>query len=196
MKKILIASHNEGKIKEFRDILEPLGLEVVSAAELNVSDVEETGKTFEENAALKAEAMTRETGFACIADDSGLCVNALSGRPGVYSARYAPDRDFGKGMDMILEEIAATGSEDRSAYFMCVLALAVPGGEVYTFEGKVDGNISLEKRGDRGFGYDKIFVPKGYDLTFGELSKEEKNALSHRGRALQKFVEFMKTKNG
>lgn len=195
MDKVLIASHNEGKIKEFKDILEPLKLEVVSAAELKVSDVEETGTTFTENAILKAKTMSAETGFACIADDSGLCINALGGNPGVYSARYAPNRDFEKGMDMILEEIKKTGSQDRSAYFMCVLALALTDGRVYTFEGRVDGTIALEKRGKNGFGYDKIFVPENHDLTFGELSKEEKHTMSHRGRALKKFIDFMKSRN-
>lgn len=192
MNRILVASHNEGKIKEFKDILEPLGIEVVSAADLKLADVEETGTTFKENAELKAVAMSQATGFAAIADDSGLCVKALDGRPGVYSARYAPDRNFDKGMDILLKELEETGSEDRSAYFMCVLVLALPGGKIQIFEGKVDGEIALEKRGQNGFGYDKIFVPSGYDLTFGELSKEEKHSMSHRGRALEKFINFMK----
>lgn len=196
MKRILVASHNEGKIKEFKEILQPLGVEVLSAADLKVSDVEETGKTFAENAELKAEAMAAETGFICVSDDSGLCVNALGGKPGVYSARYAPNRDFEKGMDILLDELNATGSKDRSAYFMCVLALAVPDGKLKTFEGRVNGTIALEKKGENGFGYDKIFIPEGFDKTFGEMEKDEKNTMSHRGRALEKFVEYMKIKNG
>lgn len=195
MDRILVASHNEGKIKEFRDILEPLGIEVVSAADLNLADVEETGTTFKENAELKAVAMSQATGFAAIADDSGLCVKALDGKPGVYSARYAPDRNFDKGMDILLKELEETGSEDRSAYFMCVLALALPGGKIQIFEGKVSGEIAFEKRGQNGFGYDKIFIPEGYDLTFGELSKEEKHSMSHRGRALEKFINYVKNTN-
>lgn len=195
MKRVLVASHNQGKVKEFRDILKPLGVEVLSAADLNISDVEETGTTFMENAELKATAMAAETGFACIADDSGLCVNALGGKPGVYSARYAPNRDFEKGMDILLDELESSGSQDRSAYFICVLALAIPDEKVQIFEGRIDGTISFEKRGENGFGYDRIFIPKGYDFTFGELSKEEKNSMSHRGIALQKFVDYMKTKN-
>ena len=140
--------------------------------------------------------MSLETGFPCIADDSGLCVDALEGRPGVYSARYAPNRDFGKAMDMVLEEIAGSGSQSRSAHFMCVLALCIPQGRTYLFEGRVDGTIALEKKGDKGFGYDQIFVPEGYDRTFGELAKEIKNSMSHRSRAVQKFIEFMKKQNG
>ena len=192
--KIVIASHNQGKISEIREMLAPFEIEVCSAKELNLPDVEETGTTFEENARLKAETLAKASGLPCLADDSGLCVNALSGRPGVYSARYAPDRDFDKGMDMLLTEIVHSGSDDRRAHFSCVLALAYPEGTCRVFEGRVEGQIAREKSGNGGFGYDPIFIPDGFDKTFGHFSAEEKAAVSHRGRAFAKFIEYL-TKN-
>ena len=185
--KLIVASHNEGKLKEIREMLQPFGVEVYSSSEMNLPDVEETGITFEENAVLKAVITAKAAGVPCLADDSGLCVNALNGAPGVYSARYSPDRDPNKCMDLLLAELRATGSNDRSAYFACVLALAYPDGEFRTFEGRVDGNLIEEKRGT-GFGYDPLFQPLGYTETFGEISKEEKNKISHRGRAFEKLV--------
>ena len=161
MKKLVVASHNAGKILEIKSMLEPFRVEVVSAAELDYA----------------------------LGDDSGLCVNCLSGRPGVYSARYAPNRDFDKGMDMLLEEISESGAKDRSAYFACVLALTSPAGETRIFEGRVNGRIALEKSGSNGFGYDPIFIPDGFDKTFANFDKEEKNRISHRGRAFQKMIE-------
>lgn len=193
IEKIVVASHNQGKIKEFRTMLTPYQIEVVSAQELNLPDVEETGTTFEENARLKADTLAKLSGLPCLADDSGLCVNALDGRPGVFSARYAPNRDFGKGMEMLLKELKDSKSEDRSAYFACVLALAVPGAGCQIFEGRVDGELAEEPRGDAGFGYDPIFVPKGYDRTFAEFAKEAKNQISHRGLAFKKFSAFLET---
>ncbi len=189
MKKLVVASHNAGKIREIKSMLEPFQVEVVSAAELDLPDVEETGSTFEENARLKSEALAKESGCYALGDDSGLCVNCLSGRPGVYSARYAPNRDFDKGMDMLLEEISESGAKDRSAYFACVLALTSPAGETRIFEGRVNGRIALEKSGGNGFGYDPIFIPDGFDKTFANFDKEEKNRISHRGRAFQKMIE-------
>ena len=146
--KLVIASHNKGKIAEISDMLRPLEIEVCSAADLNLPDVEETGTTFEENSRLKATTLAKISGLPCLADDSGLCVNALGGRPGVYSARYAPDRDFDKGMDLLLKEIADSGSKDRGAYFTCVMSLAMPDGECKVFEGRVEGQITTEKSGN------------------------------------------------
>ena len=194
IKKIVIASHNQGKISEIREMLAPFAIEVCAAGELNLPDVEETGTTCEENARLKAETLARASGLPCLADDSGLCVNALSGRPGVYSARYAPNRDFDKGMEMLLKEISESGSEDRGAHFSCVLALAYPNGECAVFEGRVAGQIAWEKSGNSGFGYDPIFIPDGFDKTFGNFSAKEKAAVSHRGRAFAKFIDYL-TKN-
>lgn len=190
MKKLVIASHNQGKIKEISELLSPFGIEVVSAVDLNLPDVEETGTTFEENARLKAVALAKLSGEFCLADDSGLCVDALDGRPGVYSARYAPNRDFDKGMEMLLQEVAQSGKKTRAAHFSCVIALADPKDlSCKIFEGRVNGHLSEEKHGNGGFGYDPIFVPdEGDGRTFAEMNGEEKSKISHRGRALSAFI--------
>ena len=193
MKEIIFASHNKGKIAEIKQILGPFGINVISSDDVDLPDVEETGTTFEENAALKAVTIAKLKGVPCIADDSGLCVNALNGRPGVYSARYAPNRDFDKAMDKLLHEIKEANTSDRTAYFACVLALGYPDGTYKCFEGRVDGMISQEKQGAGGFGFDPVFVPLGYDKTFAELGHEVQNKISHRGRALEKFTQYLKT---
>lgn len=190
-KDIIFASHNKGKINEIREILSPLGLNVLSGEDLNLPDVEETGKTFEENAYIKALAAAKEQNIPCFADDSGLCVDAMGGRPGVYTARYAPNRDFDKGMDKLLNELAATNSGNRAAHFSCVIVLAYPDGRYKSFEGRVDGSIAACKSGHAGFGYDPIFIPTGFNRSFAEFNSEEKNKISHRGRALQKFVQYL-----
>lgn len=189
--KIIFASHNNGKINEIKEMLAPLGITVLSGNDLNLPDVEETGNTFEENAYIKALAAAREQNIPCIADDSGLCVDAIGGRPGVYTARYAPERDYNRGMDKLLDEIAETRSTNRSAHFSCVIVLAYPNGDYKSFEGRVDGSIASKKSGHAGFGYDPIFIPTGFNRSFAEFDSEEKNKISHRGRALQKFVEFL-----
>lgn len=190
--KLVVASHNQGKIDEIKKMLEPFKVEVISAKELNLPDVEETGTTFAENAKLKAETLSELSGLPCLADDSGLCINALNGRPGVFSARYAPNRDFGKGMEMLLKEMQESESTDRSAYFACVLALKIPGEDCRFYEGRVNGKIAEFQSGDNGFGYDPIFIPEGFDKTFGHFEKEEKAEISHRGRAFQLFCkEFL-----
>ena len=194
IEKIVVASHNQGKINEIKTMLEPFHITVVSARELDLPDVEETGTTFEENSRLKAETLSKLSGLPSVADDSGLCVHALGNRPGVYSARYAPERDFAKGMEMLLGELAASGSSDRSACFSCVLALAVPENETKIFEGRVDGTITTEPQGNGGFGYDPIFKPEGYGVTFGNFDSAEKNKISHRGRAFGKFKAFLEGK--
>ena len=190
MKKLVIASHNQGKIKEISELLAPFGIDVVSAVDLNLPDVEETGTTFEENARLKAVALAKISGEFCLADDSGLCVDALDGRPGVYSARYAPNRDFDKGMEMLLQEVSQSGKKTRTAHFSCVIALADPKDlSCKIFEGRVNGHLSEEKHGNGGFGYDPIFVPdEGDGRTFAEMNGEEKSKISHRGRALSAFI--------
>ncbi len=190
--KIILATHNQGKIAEMREMLKPLGIAVSSAAELNLPDVEETGTTFEENAKLKAEQLSALSGLPCLADDSGLCVDALNGRPGVYSARYAPNRDFDKGMQMLLDELSATKDTERKAHFSCVMAFARPDEKTQVFEGRVDGRIAQAKKGSGGFGYDPIFVPdEGDGRSFAEFDGAEKNKISHRGRALRKFLEYL-----
>ena len=188
IEKIVVASHNQGKIKEIGEMLKPLNIAVVPAAELELPDVEETGTTFEENARLKADAFSKLCGLPCLADDSGLCVDALGGRPGVYSARYAPNRDFDKGMEMLLGELAAAADKARKAHFSCVLAFAFPGMETKVFEGRVDGRIATEKHGNGGFGYDPVFVPdEGDGRSFGEFGKEEKTRFRTGAEPLRRF---------
>jgi XTP/dITP diphosphohydrolase len=192
IKEILFASHNAGKIKEIREMIEPLGIELKTYKEIDIPDVEETGTTFAENSLLKSSKIAEITGIACIADDSGLCVDALNGAPGVYSARYAPDRDFDKGMEKLLAEIAKSRNPDRSAHFSCVISLAYPDGKYELFEGRINGKIAEKKQGDGGFGYDPIFIPEGYDKSFAELGNEIKNKISHRGRAMQKLSQYLR----
>lgn len=190
-KEIIFASHNPGKIAEIRELLSPYGVKVLSATDLDLPDVEETGKTFEENAYIKALAAAKAKNIPCFADDSGLCVDAIGGKPGVYTARYAPNRDFNLGMDKLLKELDDTNSKNRAAHFSCVIVFAKPDGSYKSFEGRVDGNIATSKTGSAGFGYDPIFIPTGYSRSFAEISSEEKNKISHRGRALQKFIAYL-----
>ncbi len=188
IEKLVVASHNQGKIDEIKRMMAPFKVDVVSARELELPDVEETGTTFRENAALKANQLSEISGLPCLADDSGLCVDALGGKPGVYSARYAgPERDFDRAMEYLIEELRNSGSNDWSAHFSCVLALKIPGRECRFFEGKVEGEIVSEKSGHNGFGFDPIFKPHGFDKTFANFTAEEKAKISHRGRAFEKF---------
>lgn len=188
IEKLVVASHNQGKIDEIKRMMAPFKVDVVSARELELPDVEETGTTFRENAALKANQLSEISGLPCLADDSGLCVDALGGRPGVYSARYAgPERDFDRAMEYLIEELRNSGSNDWSAHFSCVLALKIPGRECRFFEGKVEGEIVSEKSGHNGFGFDPIFKPHGFDKTFANFTAEEKAKISHRGRAFEKL---------
>ena len=194
-KDIIFASHNKGKINEIRELLSPYGINVLSANDLNLPDVEETGKTFEENAYIKALSAAKEKNIPCFADDSGLCVDAMGGKPGVYTARYAPERNFDLGMDKLLKELEQSNSKNRAAHFACVIVLAYPDGRYKSFEGRVDGNIAPKKSGNSGFGYDPIFIPTGYDISFAEFNSAEKNKISHRGRALQKFITYLTSKD-
>ena len=188
--RIIFATGNEGKMREIRDILAGMEAEIVSMKEAGLStDVEETGTTFAENAVLKAEALANICNKPCLADDSGLCVDALGGRPGVYSARYAPNRDFDKAMTMLIGELKESKSNDWSAHFACVLALKEPDKDVKIFEGRVDGKIIEERKGENGFGFDPVFMPDGFDRTFAEMSGDEKKQISHRGRAVAKFLQ-------
>ncbi len=194
IKELLFASHNAGKIAEIKQMLAPFGINVKSALDMDLPDVEETGVTFAENSLLKSQTIAKATGIPCIADDSGLCVDALNGAPGVYSARYAPNRDFEKGMDKLLSEMAQSPNKSRAAHFSCVVSLAYPDGHYELFEGRVDGHIATKKmHGEEGFGYDPLFVPEGYDCSFAQMSHEAKNSMSHRGRAMQKFLAYLKT---
>ena len=191
--KIIIASHNQGKVREIGDLLRPLGLEVISAGELGLDEPEETGTTYIANAELKAHAAAQAANLPALADDSGLSVNALAGAPGIYSARWAgPDKDFSVAMKRVADALLMTSSIDRSAEFVCALSLAWPDGEVTSFEGRVSGQIIWPPRGDRGFGYDPIFVPDGHQISFGEMDPDKKHAMSHRARAFEQLVALLK----
>jgi XTP/dITP diphosphohydrolase len=184
--RLVVASHNPGKVVEIEALLAPYGVETVGAAALGLPEPEETGATFEENAALKARAAAEASGVLALADDSGLAVPALGGAPGIYSARWAgPQKDFRAAMARVERELA---DQDRRAYFVAVLALAWPDGEMALFRGEAHGRLVFPPRGERGFGYDPIFVPDGYDVTFGEMDPELKHRISHRARAFEKLV--------
>lgn len=191
LEEIVFVSHNEGKIKEIKKLLAPYGIKVKSALDMNLPDVEETGKTFEENSLLKSSTIAKLVNMPCLADDSGLCVDALNGAPGVYSARYAPNRDFDKGMEKLLAEMEKSPNKSRNAHFSCVISLAWPDGQYKVFAGQVDGKIAFHKMGAGGFGYDPLFVPEGFTSSFAQMSQEEKNKISHRGRAVEKLKDFL-----
>jgi XTP/dITP diphosphohydrolase len=187
--KLVIASHNKGKVGEIADLLKYFGVEVVSAESLGLPEPEETGATFVANALLKAHAAAEGSGLPSLADDSGLAVHALGGEPGIYSARWAETpngRDFGVAMERVEAELQ--GKTDRTAHFICVLALAWPDGHAETFEGCVDGTLVWPPRGEYGFGYDPIFRPDGYDIAFAEMAPGDKHAISHRADAFAKLV--------
>ncbi|MCB1478299.1 MAG: RdgB/HAM1 family non-canonical purine NTP pyrophosphatase [Rhodobiaceae bacterium] len=199
--KIVVASHNEGKVREIRDLLGPLGCEIVSAAELDLPEPEENGETFEENAKIKALAAATASGIPSLSDDSGLCVDALDGKPGIHSARWAgPEKDFALAMRNVEEAMQAAGATDddkRGARFVAVLCLAWPDGHTELFRGEIEGVMVWPPRGTKGFGYDPVFLPEGHARTFGEMDAAEKHgwkrgeahALSHRARAFKLMVE-------
>jgi XTP/dITP diphosphohydrolase len=187
--KLVIASHNPGKVREILEMLGPYGIEPVSAAELDLPEPEETGTTFLANAELKALQAADLTGLPALADDSGLCVDALNGDPGIFSARWAGEgKDFRVAMQRVNDALEAAGPDvSRDAHFMCVLALAWPDGHVEWFEGRVDGSLAWPPRGTGGFGYNPIFVPEGSDQTFAEMP-DAKKAISHRARAFDAMM--------
>jgi XTP/dITP diphosphohydrolase len=201
--RIVVASHNEGKLREIADLIAPFGLEARSAAEFGLPEPDETGTTFEENAYIKAHAAAVATGLPALSDDSGMCADALDGQPGVYTANWAetPDgrRDFGIAMQKVenlLREKDANEPWDRTARFVAVICLAWPDGDAEYYRGEVEGTLVWPPRGALGFGYDPVFLPDGYDKTFGEMTAAQKHgwkpsdteALSHRARAFRKFA--------
>lgn len=197
-KKLVIATHNAGKLAEMRGLLAPYGIAAISAADLGLPEPEETGESFIANAEIKARAAAGRANIPALADDSGLCVAALGGAPGINSARWAgPSRDFGAAMKKVEQALrAAKASPPFKAHFACALALAFPGGDVQSFEGKVFGELIFPPRGSLGFGYDPIFLPEVFSRTFGEMTPQEKHGipadgspgLSHRARAFQIFA--------
>jgi len=185
--RVVIASHNPGKVEEIAALLAPFAVVTIAAGSLGIPEPEETGDSFEANAALKARAAAEASGLPTFADDSGLVVPALGGAPGIYSARWAgPAKDFRLAMERVHREL---GDKDRSARFVAVLALAWPQGDTELFRGEVEGTLTWPPRGDRGFGYDPMFIPRGGTLTFGEMDPIEKHRISHRARAFAKLVE-------
>ena len=192
--KLVIATHNPGKLREIAELIEPLGITCVGAAELGLPEPEEIGNTFVDNADLKAREAADLSGLPALADDSGLCVDALHGAPGIFSARWAEDangnRDWARAMEKVWREVEAAGPDaGHDAHFACALAIAWPNdGQVENFEGRVDGALTWPPRGDKGFGYDPLFVPAGRDVTFGEMDPAEKHAISHRADAFRKLV--------
>lgn len=200
--KIVIATHNPGKLIEMRELLSPYGIEPVSAADLDLPEPDETGKTFLENARIKAAAAARTAKLPALADDSGLVVDALGGEPGIYSARWAgPDKDFARAMRVIDEKLKLAGAINaakRRGAFVAALSIVWPDGHEESVEGRVDGTLVWPPRGTRGFGYDPMFLPDGFDRTFGEMSSDEKHGLpprglglSHRARAFMKLAEIV-----
>jgi XTP/dITP diphosphohydrolase len=186
--KLVIASHNEGKVREIRALLAPFGADVVSAGALGLPEPEETGSTFIANAVLKAHAAAYAARIPALADDSGLAVDALGGDPGIYSARWAgPSKDFAMAMEKVEQGLA--GHHDRGARFVCALALAWPDGHAETVEGTIGGDLVWPPRGSNGFGYDPMFQPSGCSVTFGEMDSEAKHRISHRADAFRQLVE-------
>lgn len=188
---LVLATHNKGKKKEFDTLLAGLVGEVKSAGDLGLIEPEETGTTFVENATMKAVTAMKATGLPALADDSGMCVNALDGAPGVYSADWAgPDKDFKRAMNDVHTKMC--DAADKGAQFMCILVLAYPDGRIEKFEGVCEGSIVWPPRGLDGFGYDPMFLAEGQSKTFGEMSSDEKHAISHRARAVDKFITYLK----
>ncbi|HMK70521.1 MAG TPA: RdgB/HAM1 family non-canonical purine NTP pyrophosphatase [Xanthobacteraceae bacterium] len=204
--RLVIATHNPGKLAEMRALLAPYGIDATSAGELGLREPEELGMTFGDNAHIKAAAAAKASGLPAFADDSGLVVDALDGAPGIHSARWAGrERDFGRAMAMIEEQLRARGAttpERRKAHFVSALCVAWPDGHVEEFEGRVDGTLVWPPRGDKGFGYDPMFLPDGHTRTFGEMPRQEKHdlppmgkGLSHRARAFLKLAEACLERN-
>ena len=195
--KLVIATHNPGKLREIAELVEPLGIACVGAAELGLPEPEEIGNTFIDNADLKAREAADLSGLPALADDSGLSVDALHGLPGIFSARWAEDddgnRDFRRAMERVWAEVEAAGPDTgHDAHFVCALSIAWPNdGQTEAFEGRVDGKLVWPPRGDKGFGYDPMFVPAGRDMTFGEMDQAEKHQISHRARAFERLVKAL-----
>ncbi len=198
--RLVIATHNPGKLAEMRDLLAPFGIDAISAGDMGLDEPEETGTTFRDNARIKARAAALASGLPAFADDSGLVVDALEGAPGIYSARWAgPEKSFAHAMETVEQKLQAQGArtpDTRAAHFISALCVAWPDGRLEDFEGRVDGTLVWPPRGDKGFGYDPMFLPDGYSRTFGEMTSEEKHGLpprglglSHRARAFVKLAE-------
>ena len=189
--RLVAATHNPGKARELAALLESR-FEILTAGDLGLAEPDEPETTFVGNAMVKARAAADASGLVAIADDSGLCVAGLAGAPGVHSARWSgPDRDFSHAMDLVETRLLETGSDDTRAWFVCALAVAWPNGPAVAVEGRIDGTVGFPRRGERGFGYDPIFIPEGETLTFGEMEPAKKDAISHRARAFAKLKDAL-----
>ncbi|MEQ1867592.1 MAG: RdgB/HAM1 family non-canonical purine NTP pyrophosphatase [Micropepsaceae bacterium] len=189
-KRLVVASHNPGKVREIADLIAPFAIEAVPASALSLAEPDETEPTFIGNALIKAHAAAQASGIPALSDDSGLCVDALDGDPGVLSARWAgPRKDFREAMRKVHERLQKSGTKDLTAHFVCALAIAWPDGHAETFEGRITGTLVWPPRGMLGFGYDPMFLAQGHIITFGEMHPAQKHAVSHRARAFAKFVE-------
>ena len=187
---LVVASHNEGKVRELRAMLSPWMLTIISAAELDLPEPEENGTTYQENAIIKSRAAAMASGYPALSDDSGFEVSAINNAPGLYSARWAgPSKDFSIAMDKVWTAFGASGQSDRSCRFVCALSLAWPDGHDETVIGDIAGSLVWPPRGDKGFGYDPIFSPDGYDETFAEVDPEWKHSVSHRARAFSALID-------
>jgi len=190
-KKLVIASHNKGKIIEIKDLLSPLNIEILSAHDLNIDEPEEVGVSFEENALIKSNFVTKKTGLPSISDDSGICFADLNGEPGIYSARWAgSNKDFKSAMSKINTAIKKRKKPNYECYFICALSVSWPDGYDVTVTGKINGKFSWPPKGDKGFGYDPIFRPLGYSITFAEMDPYFKHKISHRSLAFKKLIDF------
>lgn len=188
--RLVVASHNPGKVREIADLIAPYAIDAVPASTLGLAEPDETEPTFVGNALIKAHAAANAADLPALSDDSGLCVDALGGEPGVLSARWAgPRKDFRDAMQKVHDRLQEAAAKDLTAHFVCALAIAWPGGHAETFEGRVSGKLVWPPRGTLGFGYDPMFVPEGHSVTFGEMSPAQKHGMSHRARAFAKFVE-------
>lgn len=190
MKKLLVATRNKGKLKELEELLLPLGIEVLSLDDIPfIPEIEEDGESFTANAIKKAKETSRLTGYVCLADDSGLVVDALDGQPGIYSARFAGENASDEeNNEKLLELMKNVDQKGRTARFVCVIALSDPNGRIATVEGICEGSIGFTPQGENGFGYDPLFIPTGYKNSFAQLPSEEKQKISHRGQALRKAI--------
>lgn len=187
--RLLLASSNQGKLQEIRDMLAPLGITLVDQSTLRIEDAEETGTTFQENALIKARHGAKLSGLPTLADDSGLCIDALNGAPGVYTSRFMKEHGGQAGVFTHLAEILQ--NQTKAAHCMTVLAFVTPEGDEHIFEGRMDLTLTFPGRGSNGFGYDPVMIPQGETRTLGEMTREEKQRLSHRGQALKKFLDFI-----
>jgi XTP/dITP diphosphohydrolase len=186
---LVVASHNEGKVREIKALLGPHGIQAISAGQLGLAEPQEDGQTFAANAQIKALAAAKASGYAALADDSGLCVEALDGAPGIYSARWAgPTKDFRVAINRVHDELRHRKLTTSRAKFVCALCVALPSGEMQVFEGEVSGHVTFPPRGDHGFGYDPIFVAETMDQTFAQIDPARKHAISHRAKAFEQLL--------